>query len=198
MLSTTSDILHPPMHAGQDALASDPALSRYTYAIILTGALCWCAALALAPILSAAGWSGAADLLYQFFHRICHQLEGRSLHLVGEPMAVCARCSAIYAGFLVGTAIYPLFRNVATTTLPPRMLLAGAVAPILLDVLGGLLGVHEITTVTRVVSGLIAGTLLPLFILPAAVGAVQQIAVARNPITISSTSEGLSDARKTE
>jgi len=38
---------------------------------------------------------------YDFFSVICHQDSERSWHIDGRALAVCIRCTSIYAGFLV-------------------------------------------------------------------------------------------------
>lgn len=174
--------------------ASADLLFRRTYLVILLGAALWCFALVLAPLLAAAGREEGAGILYGFFHRICHQIGGRSFQLAGEPMAVCVRCSAIYAGFLLGTMIYPLARGLRPQEIPPRSLLVLAAAPMFLDVLAGLLGVHGVSAPTRLITGAIAGLVLPFFIIPLAAGAVGEMFPTRTHTTLPSTTEGLSDA----
>jgi uncharacterized membrane protein len=164
------------------------------YFVMLGGVFLWCLTILLAPLLSASGWSGPAEVLYTFFHRICHQLEARSFHIAGEPLAVCGRCAAIYAGFLAGAMAFPFIRRGCPTELPPRGLLIVALVPMVLDVGLGLTGMHESGFATRAISGSIAGIVLSFFILPAALGAVQQLAAARRHTTLTTTSEGLSDA----
>ena len=168
-----------------------PVRPGAVYVAILGGTALWCGLIVLAPLLEAAGeqWSGPAGALYTFFHRICHQLEGRSLHLAGQPLAVCARCSAIYFAFFAGTLLYPLLYPLRTTGQPPRAVLVLAGLPMLLDVLAGLTGFHEATIATRVATGSVAGLILPFFLLPAAIGAVGQIITQRHQSTIPSTSE---------
>jgi uncharacterized membrane protein len=63
-----------------------------TYAALLAGATVWCIGIVAAPLF---GWSW----IYTFFSHICHQDPARSWHVFGEPLAVCIRCSSIYAGF---------------------------------------------------------------------------------------------------
>jgi uncharacterized membrane protein len=62
----------------------------------------WVSALTAAPFLPvpAAGW------LYLFGSRICHQIAGRSLHIDGSQLPVCARCYGIYAGAAVVTVAW--------------------------------------------------------------------------------------------
>lgn len=177
-----------------DVSASAAPFPVRTYLVFLGGVLLWCFTLALAPVFAASGWSGPADFLYAFFHRICHQLEGRSFHIAGEPLAVCVRCSAIYFAFLAGTLAFPFVRRGRWTGIPARGLLVAGLAPMVLDVGLGLAGIHESGLATRVITGSIAGGVLSFIILPAALGAAQQLAAARRHTTITTTSEGLSDA----
>lgn len=141
------------------------------YAVILLGVCLWCAAIVAAPILSVSTGSPA---LYDFFRPICHQLDGRSFHIDGHSFAVCARCSSIYFGFLGGVVLFPLFGSVRRSTTPPRWLLIAAGIPMLLDVTGALLGIHEASLLTRAVTGLVFGSILPSFVLPGAIEGLVQ------------------------
>ncbi len=193
MRSLSSDTPSMPMPTAADPSASEETLSLRLYLVILAGAVIWCVLILLAPISASAGWRGTADFLYAFFHRICHQLEGRSLHYAGEPLAVCARCTGIYAGFLAGVAVFPLLRGRLTRRWSPRLVLAAVLGPMILDVALGLTGLHEPGVFSRVATGAVAGVGLAYIILPAAFGAVRQLAARRQP-TPTSTMEGLSDA----
>jgi uncharacterized membrane protein len=141
---------------------------RRIYLVILSGALLWCAAIVGAPLFR---WSGGststiASILYQFFQPVCHQIDSRSVHLLGMPLAVCVRCSAIYGAFLLGTILYPVLRPLHSVALPSRWWLLGALMPMLLDVAAGIAGIHEITPLTRTVTGAVAGVTLPFFVIP--------------------------------
>jgi uncharacterized membrane protein len=164
------------------------------YLVMLFGALFWCGLILLAPILTRSGWSGTAVFLYDLFHRICHQLDGRTLHIAGEPLAVCTRCTAVYFSFLTATALYPIVRRLHATATPATRWLAVAVAPMVLDVLLNVTGLHKAGTETRLITGAIAGGILPFFIIPVLTGAVHELAGHRLRTTIPSTSRGLSDA----
>jgi uncharacterized membrane protein len=59
-----------------------------------------------------------ADLLYEFFRPVCHQIDGRSFHLFGYKLAVCSRCASIYYGFTIGILTYPLMRRLTDTRVP--------------------------------------------------------------------------------
>lgn len=162
-------------------------IPRLTYAALLLGTLVWCAGIVAAPVFS-------ISALYDFYHRICHQLGSHSLHISGEPLAVCARCTAIYFGFLIGMLVYPTLRSVSSTQLPSRIVLFGAAVPMLLDVVGGLAGVHTVTITTRLITGGLFGVVLPFFILPAGVGAVLEIFHVKRQTVIPQSMKGLSDA----
>lgn len=141
------------------------------YASVLSGSLLWCGLVLLAPVLGAE----SGGFLYTFFHRICHQFDGHSLHIGGAPLAVCARCTAIYFSFLIGVLAYPLFRRVDSVSLPPRWLIAAIVLPMVLDVAGGMLGLHEVTMLTRLLTGGLFGGVIAWFALPIVVEACSRV-----------------------
>jgi uncharacterized membrane protein len=148
-----------------------------TYALILGGATLWCCALVMAPAFAA--WEGApswiASTLYRFFDPVCHQIDDRSFHLFGSPLAVCSRCASIYFAFLAGTLAYPLIRGIRRTGMPSRALLLVALLPMLFDAAAGFFGLHQITLLTRTFTGALFGLLLPLFVIPAAIEGAAQL-----------------------
>jgi len=145
--------------------------------MILAGALLWCGAIVLAPALTAWGAtpSWVSSLLYRFFDPICHQIDGRSYHLFGSPLAVCSRCSSIYIAFLAGTILYPLIYDINRPRMPSRTLLLVALAPMVFDAGTGFLGLYEASFLTRTLTGALFGLVLPLFILPAAIEGASQL-----------------------
>ncbi len=143
---------------------------RITYLTALVGAMIWCGAILLAPVL-AASHNPLAQVLYEFFRPLCHQIDQRSLHLDGAPLAVCARCSAIYGAFLIGIALYPLLRPLDRPALPGRRWLLAAALPMVLDVAAAFSGLHESTPVTRLITGALLGFALAWFCLPVALDA---------------------------
>jgi len=62
--------------------------------ILMVGAGLWFIAIVAAPLFH-------QQWIYTFFSGICHQNPDRSWFLAGEPLAVCVRCTSIYAGFLI-------------------------------------------------------------------------------------------------
>jgi uncharacterized membrane protein len=146
----------------------------FAYLVFLAGAFVWCALVLAAPLLTHVGGSAAAwgSVLYEGFHRVCHQDDVRTLHIAGGPLGVCSRCSGIYFAFLAGTLCYPLLRDLRRPVVPSRGLLIVALVPMLVDVGLGFAGLHEISTTTRLITGSVFGVLIPFVILPVALGAV--------------------------
>src|ERR1043165_9302763 len=62
----------------------------------------WLSLILGAPLLRAHGHEALALLAYRVFAALCHQIPERSFYLAGQPLAVCARCFGIYAGFALG------------------------------------------------------------------------------------------------
>jgi uncharacterized membrane protein len=170
-------------------------LQRLTYLVIAVGATVWCALIVLPSAIAASSesFSDMGELMYSVFRPICHQIDERSLMLFGEPLAVCARCSGIYFAFLLGTLLYPAVRRIDNPVMPPRWLLLVALLPMLADVIPGMIGIHEVSILTRVITGGIFGLVLPFVILPAAIEGVCQYPSSSTCSTVHQT-KGLSDA----
>ena len=151
--------------------------SDRTYIIVLSGAVLWCALILVAPVFVIFGGIPGlvGDMLFRFFHCICHQLDERSLHILGKPLAVCARCSSIYAGFLAATILFPFVRGLAHSILSRRAVLLWSLVPMLADVALDALGVHGSTTFTRLITGALFGVVVPFFIIPAAQEAMRDL-----------------------
>jgi len=152
-------------------------VSDRTYYVILGGAVLWCAAIVVAPLCaSESGLVGSLGSgLYLFFHPICHQLDDRSFHIFGKPLAVCIRCLAIYGGFLVGVVLYAGIGRRARGILSFRAILLWSVVPMLLDVVLDAIDVHQSTTLTRCITGLLFGVVIPFTIIPAAQEGVREL-----------------------
>jgi uncharacterized membrane protein len=165
-------------------------IPRATYSSILAGAALWCAALVIAPILDASSLFVWAGVVREFFNRICHQLDARSFHLLGHPLAVCSRCASIYFAFLFGVMVYPLLRSLESPILPPRFWLVIAITPMVLDVVADMAGIHEATNMTRAFTGTLFGLIIPYFIIPAAIEAVRQLFRSHSSLSNTITQKG--------
>ncbi len=64
----------------------------------------------LAPVLMAAGLTGAANTIYQLYNMVCHQLPTRTYFIFGEQVSMCERCIAIYATLFAGGLVFALAR----------------------------------------------------------------------------------------
>jgi hypothetical protein len=67
-------------------------------ALAALGAAGWVAVIVTTPGLP----TPVAALVYLLGSAICHQLPGRSFHIAGFQLPVCARCLGIYAGAALG------------------------------------------------------------------------------------------------
>ena len=65
-----------------------------------------------AAILEALGWHLPARLIFIVYRPTCHQLPERSFFILGQQVAVCARCSAIYVAFWAIGMVYTVWAAV--------------------------------------------------------------------------------------
>ncbi len=151
--------------------------STATYLAILGGAALWCLAIVLPPVFLSAGgeWSIVGSALYRPFHTVCHQLADRSFHILGEPLAVCIRCTSIYFGFLLGTILYVPAMSFRISFSDHRAILLWSVVPMCVDVILDATGLHASTPATRLITGSLFGLIVPFSIIPTAQAAVQEL-----------------------
>ena len=121
---------------------------------------------------------GMVDLAlvgYQSFSIICHQIPERSWQIAGFPLAVCSRCTSIYAGGLAGLLLYPMVHYVGHFGRVGKSIgaiawsrrgLALAMVPMLADVAFDLLGIRQNTFLSRAMTGGLAGVALALYLTP--------------------------------
>jgi uncharacterized membrane protein len=141
----------------------------------LFGAIAWAAALAglLLPLVPAV-WNGLGPgpeflpACVRFgFSNACHQIPERSFFLFGEPMAVCARCYGVYAGYAAGTAAWFLLRKRLKSGTPKPALFVACLAPAAVDFVLSHLGLFESSNGLRMLTGSAAGAAVPFYLLPA-------------------------------
>jgi uncharacterized membrane protein len=133
------------------------------------------------PWLAAHGYPVAAALIYQAFSPLCHQVSSRSFHLDGIPFAVCARCTGVYLGAVVGLLIYPLRVRIDNETMPSRVLLMAGVAPLAIDGLANLTRIYSSSMNVRAATGVITGVVVAWFILPGLVS-IAGVSGKRGPL----------------
>ena len=115
----------------------------------------WCLVIVATPVLASYGGYAAsfASLVYGIFSRICHQLDSHSFHLAGYKFAVCIRCFSIYCAFFFGIALMPMVSRTRIGDVSSRTLIVMSLIPMGVDVLLGMSGVHQSTTLTRIATG---------------------------------------------
>jgi uncharacterized membrane protein len=113
------------------------------------------AAGAAAPLLESAGRAGAASLCRRALSGACHQKPWRAYTIAGAPMALCTRCTAIYA------AIPPALLVLAAAWRRPStrrgmLAAAAALAPMAVDGFFQTLDVYNAPAL-RAVTGALGG-----------------------------------------
>jgi len=125
----------------------------------------WLGGILLAPYLRSRS-SPWASLVYALYSPVCHQVTDRSLFCFGQPLTVCARCSGIYLGFLLGLGLFPLLRRRGTLALPSARAFLLVSAPIVLDTAANFLGLWRTPGALRLITGILWGTILPFYFIP--------------------------------
>ncbi len=143
--------------------------ARRWLVIASAGALLVCAGVVLVPAAEVAG-VGPAPLLRLAFRPACHQVADRCLDLGFGPLAVCARCSGLYAGGLLAILFVTI---VGQSPRPPGRWLAAAALPTAADVAAGLLGLPGLANWPRFAVALPLGMLCGLWLARATVEAVR-------------------------
>jgi uncharacterized membrane protein len=100
--------------------------------------------------------AGAPPLLRSLFRPFCHGMPERCFTLDGVPMPICARCTGIYAGFLVALFLMFAVRKLQHMRLP-SWLAWTLVTPLFIDGVTQGIGLRESTNGLRVMTGLLAG-----------------------------------------
>jgi len=120
----------------------------------------------VAPIAAAGGHTAVAFAIYRAFGTLCHQIPERSYFIDGHKLAVCSRCTGIYAGFAFTLLLYPLLRSLRNTSTPPRSLLILAALPLAIDFSLTFCGIWENTHTSRLLTGLLLGSVAVFYVMP--------------------------------
>lgn len=138
----------------------------FTWLIVLAFAVAFCALVFAAPLALASSYQSIAATIYLTFSYLCHQIPARSFYLADHPLAVCSRCTGIYAGFLLGVIVYPAIRSLRSTTTPERKWLFIAAAPLVIDFSLEFFGVWHNTHSSRFITGAVLGGVVVFYVLP--------------------------------
>lgn len=80
------------------------------------------------------------DKTHAIGYAVCHQIPARSFHLDGQPLPLCARCTGIYLGALLGIVGMILLRRSHSIELPPTLVLITLLAFV------GLMGIDGVNS----------------------------------------------------
>jgi uncharacterized membrane protein len=107
-----------------------------------------------------------AKSIYGGFAVLCHQIPERSYFIAGHKFAVCSRCTGLYAGFALTLLFYPLLRSLRATDWPPPVWLVLSAVPMALDFGLTFLGIWENTHTSRLLTGLLLGSVSVFYVMP--------------------------------
>lgn len=136
------------------------------WAISATVVSLFVASIVIAPLAAARGHDGIAASIYHAFGTICHQLPERSFFIDEHKLAVCSRCTGIYGGFLFTFLAYPLVCSLRRTSTPDRKWLFLAALPLAIDFSLTFFGVWENTHTSRLLTGLLLGSVSVFYVAP--------------------------------
>ena len=120
----------------------------------------------VAPVAAAGGYSDVAQGIYRAFGALCHQLPERSYFIDDHKLAVCSRCTGIYAGFALTLLVYPLIRSLRNTATPPRSWLLLAALPLAIDFTLNFFSMWQNTHTSRLLTGALLGSVAVFYIMP--------------------------------
>lgn len=110
--------------------------------------------------------SQVSNTLYRAFAGLCHQLPERSYFVDGHKLAVCSRCTGLYAGFAFTMLLYPLLRPLKTIHWPPREWLIWSALPLAIDFGLTFFGIWENTHTSRLLTGALLGSVSVFYVMP--------------------------------
>jgi len=147
------------------------AWAAWVCALVLT--LLWIGLIVGAPVAAAGGHEALAFVLYHGLGTVCHQMPERAFWLAGHPLAVCARCSGIYAGFAIAVVLYPLALSLRRTETPRREWLILALLPTTIDFTLGITGLWANTHLSRSLTGAWLGAWVAFYVVPGMIEIIQ-------------------------
>lgn len=137
------------------------ALSRGAL-VAMAGAISAAAVLGLAAVSTLAISATGSEAWRIPFLLICHGKTERAFELAGHPMTLCARCTGVYAGLLLGGLSTLLLRPRRARVL--RWIAVAALAPMIVDGIMQTLGVWSTGAPSRALTGLAFGAGLMLLV----------------------------------
>lgn len=145
---------------------------RLPYFMIFGFTAVWCTGIYITPVVSS---EHISSMIYSFYHSVCHQLPEHSFHTGGSALAVCARCTAIYTAFFLGTIAFPFFRKHKFSFFFHRYFIIMLALPMIVDVAASWATGYSSTITSRIVSGGFFGFGAALILVPTFLEAVRQL-----------------------
>ena len=143
------------------------SFGRGAWACVAAVVLVWMGLIVGAPVAASGGHETLAFVIYHGLSGACHQMPERAFWIAGHPLAVCARCTGIYAGFALAVLLYPLAaRCLPTHGTPRREWLVLALAPTAFDFTLGITGLWANTHLSRSLTGAWLGAWLAFYVVP--------------------------------
>jgi uncharacterized membrane protein len=139
------------------------------YAFVLVFSLLWIISIFAGAYMMRQGhlervWAG---LIRYFFAPACHQISSRSFICFGYPLAVCARCTGLYAGFIAGVVMFPFLKAIGSEKTPRPWVLGAGILPMIVEWTWSHAAGSASTNALRAVSGGVAGAAVAFWVLPA-------------------------------
>lgn len=109
------------------------------------------------------------EILERIGYAVCHQLPEKSIFIEGKQLPVCARDTGIYFGSLISLFFILLSRRRRSNSIPVPYISFTFVFFMLLmgvDAVSSYIGFRETTNSIRLLTGLLVGISLPLFMYP--------------------------------
>jgi uncharacterized membrane protein len=133
-------------------------MNRTAAAWLTAAAVLWGLLVVAAPYALAHGPALLALVVYQAGALICHQQSGRSFHLAGMQLPVCARCTGLYLSAAIGAAAVWLARTPNPSVLErSRVILVVAAVPTAATVAVEWVGLAHPSSVPRAIAALPLG-----------------------------------------
>jgi uncharacterized membrane protein len=119
-----------------------------------------------APLFAAHAHPTAAGAIYLIFSTVCHQNPTRSFMLGSYPLAVCQRCSGIYAALFLCSLI-PFAKDFSRSSLSQRRIFVLCCSfPMVLDAVFSLAGIWPSAPLIRCITGFIFGSMISFLLIP--------------------------------
>ena len=134
---------------------------KKVYILFLSLCAIWVSLIFLAPYLASKDHTYLSNYFYRVFSSFCHQRPERSFFVWGYQLGVCARCTFLYVGILVGMLLYPLRFGKGVNF---KIVLIFGI-PLILDGVSQLF-FRESTNEIRAFTGFLLGIIVPFYIMP--------------------------------